>query len=151
MKQHFPVPARRRSTPTLASIDFFSFPRCVFVFVWMTLQHASFSRKCTTTLASQPCHHPSIKRLARHTQTCWGNGEICWNNALPFVLQHTKQGRGWKQVEGLKKLNARWDCAAFPRTGGGWGYHLGEQEGGAEEIRESGGKRRKWQMKKLYL
>lgn len=138
MKQHCPVPAQPRSTPTLASIDiFFSFPRCVFVFVWMTLRRTSFSGKCTTTLASQPCHHPSIKRLARHTRTHTHEytnvpccGMVKYAEITPCLLfSGTQWGHGWKQVEGLKKLNARWGCAAFPRTGGGWGCHLGEQEG----------------------
>lgn len=87
--------------------------------------------------------HPSSGLRDTYTgtqmQTCWGM--VKYAEITPCLLfSSTQRARGWKQVEGLKKLNARWDCAAFPRTGGGWGCHLGEQEGALRRYGKAEGK-----------
>lgn len=58
-------------------------------------------RKCVTTLAWQPCHHPSINQLCdmrMHTEsTCTHkcshheNVEICWCNVMSFTVQYTAE------------------------------------------------------------
>lgn len=138
MKQHCPVPAQPRSTPTLASIDIFflSLAVCSCLCGWFCGAH-HFPENARRLLHHSPVIiHPSSGLHDTHahihagtrTQTCCGM--VKYAEITPCLLfSGTQRGRGWKQVEGLKKLNARWGCAAFPRTGGGWGCHLGEQEG----------------------